>query len=113
MAMDAPREEEPPPPRPSRSFTVDGEEWIATAVGRTSAGFDHDARAPLLLLSFARADDPDEPVREGYQVARELDAVPWERLREALRRSRPWEADWEGSALFPGTRKERRGRRRG
>ncbi len=49
---------------PSRQFTSEGVEWIVRLSGRTSAGSASDAGAPLLHLTFYRADNPLVAERE-------------------------------------------------
>jgi hypothetical protein len=82
----------PDPPPVSLHLEVEGEGqgelWIVRVVGSASAGAASDAGAPLLLLAFTREDSPGEPEREALAVARRLEDLSPDRLRELLARSR-------------------------
>lgn len=107
-----PERVEEPPEAPTVPFRHGEEEWVARVVGRALTGLPPDpGRAPLLLLSFARADAPDEPVLEAVRVGRRLDDLSEDDLSDALAAARPHRGDqWERGELFPDTRKDR-GRR--
>lgn len=110
LAMDAQREEREPRELPStRVRRTDDEEWIVRVEGRTDTGGPRDAGAPLLYLTFARAEEPEERVRETVHVGRSLETLSETELLEALDEARPYDPDWERSDLFAGTRKKRGG----
>lgn len=107
QAMEAEREEPPPVEAPSLRFFREDEEWIVRVEGRTTSGRREDAGAPLLLLSFARAEDPDRRLREVVGAGRTLEALGPDQLGRLLDASRPYREDWQGSELFPETRRDR------
>ncbi len=84
------------------------EEWIVRVEGRSETGRASDRGASLLLLSFARAHEPDLKVLEALVPARQLDDLPPEQLREALKAAGPYVEEWSGRSFFGGTRKGRR-----
>lgn len=106
-AMEAEREEPPPVEPPSLRFFREDEEWIVRVEGRTTSGRREDVGAPLLLLSFARAEAPDRRLREAVGIGRSLEALPPGELGRLLDASRPFREEWEGSELFPETRRDR------
>lgn len=110
-AMEAERETPQPVEPPTLSFEIRGEEWIARTEGRSVTGLPTDPGAPLLFLTFARASEPESRVKEVVAVARRLDDIDPGRLAELFARARPFEGRWEGSELFPETRKGRPSRR--
>jgi hypothetical protein len=95
----------PAPPPPFRTLEVGEERWIAREGGLTAAGQGAGPRAPLLLVVFARADEPELPVRELMIAARRLDDVSDDELVVALGRARPFRLDLERQEVFPDTRK--------
>lgn len=107
QAMEAEREEPPPLEPPSLRFFREDEEWIVRVEGRTSSGRREDPGAPLLLLSFARAEDPDRRLREVVGIGRSLEALTPGELGRLLDASRPFQEEWEGGELFPETRRDR------
>lgn len=107
QAMEAEREEPPPVEAPSLRFFREDEEWIVRVEGRTRSGRREDAGAPLLLLSFARAEDPDRRLREAVGIGRSLETLTPGELGRLLDASRPYREEWEGSELFPETRRDR------
>ena len=111
LSMDAEREEPEPRDPPSTSIQRgEDEEWIVRVEGRTETGGPGDAGAPLLFLTFARADEPDNRIRETVRVGRRLDGLSETELLAALEDARPYEGgEWERSDLFAGTRKKRGG----
>lgn len=108
-AMDATRDEPEPVELPSVHLSRDDEEWIVRVEGRTHAGVPGDSGAPLLLLTFARAETPHERVLETLHVGRRLDRLSERQLLAALAGAHPYDGDWEPGDLFPGTRKGRKG----
>lgn len=109
LSMDAQREDpEPIEPPCTRVRRRDDEEWVVRVEGRTETGGPEDAGAPLLFLTFARAEDPQTRIREIVRVGRRLDALSEAELLDALDDARPYEGEgWERSDLFAGTRKKR------
>lgn len=105
--MKARRADIPEIEAPTASFRRDDEEWIATVAGRTRSGGRADPGVALLFLTFARADEPDEPLFELLRPGRRLEDFSEDQLTTFLDEARPYEAEWERSRLFPGTRKER------
>lgn len=78
----------------SRRFEAEeGEKWIARLSGTTVTGLPADAGAPLLHLTFFRADEPETPVRAALGVGETLSDFGEEELRDRLRRSRPVDED--------------------
>lgn len=78
---------------PSRRFEVGDEEWIVRLSGSTVTGLPADTGAPLMHLTFFRADDPETPVRAALGVGETLDALGEEELRDRLRRAHPVDAE--------------------
>ena len=115
-AMGVAREETQPREVPTRAFPSEAEEgegWIVREAGRTSSGQPTDPSAPLIFLTFARADEPDTPVREALAVGRSLEGLTEAELEAVLERARPLAPKTEPEEIFPGTRRSRgSGRRR-
>lgn len=79
---------------PSRRFEgEEGEAWIARLSGITVTGLPADAGAPLMHLTFFRADEPEAPVRAALGVGKALDDLGEEELRDRLRRARRVDAE--------------------
>lgn len=97
VAMDTPPpgDSRPTEALPSRRFQLGDEEWIVRITGRTVTGTRPDPGAHLMELTFYRAPEPDEPVRELLTVERDLDLFYDEDLGELLERSRPSRRDEE------------------
>jgi len=91
VAMDTPPpgDSRPAEALPSRRFEAEGEEWVVRVTGRTITGSRPDPGALLMQLGFYRGSAPDHPARELLTVARPLEALYEEDLREFLQRSRP------------------------
>ena len=83
------------------------EQWIVRVEGRSETGRASDRGASLLLLSFARAQEPDRRVLEALVPARQLDDLHPVQLRAALSAAGPYVAEWRGRSFFGGTRKGR------
>ena len=111
LAMEPERETLQPIETPTLHFEQDGEEWIAREEGRTVAGFRNDGGAPLIFVTFARAEEPERRLREIVAVGRSLETLDPGRLGVLLHDARPYDDAWEGSELFPETRKSRQSRR--
>ena len=60
---------------PSRTFEVDGQEWIVRLSGKTFAGMRPSSGAPLLALTFYLPDAPTTAVRRSLAVGRSLDQL--------------------------------------
>ena len=112
-AMGVAREETQPREVPTRTLpSGEGEGWVVREAGRTSSGQPTDPSAPLLFLTFARAEEPDTPVREALTVGRSLEALTETELEAVLERARPLAPKTEPEEIFPGTRRSRGGGRR-
>lgn len=85
---------------------VDGEEWVVREGGRLSAGIGRDTRAPLLHLIFARAAEPERPLRELLTQGRALADLADAELPELLARARPYRERQERQEVFPDTRRK-------
>lgn len=110
-AMEAEREERQPVPVPAVHFERDGEEWIVRLEGRATAGFRGDGGSPVMFLTFARAEEPDDRVLEGVAVGRSVEELGPSELAVLMDDARPWQGDEAGDELFPETRKNRSSRR--
>lgn len=84
-------EEEPRVEVESRAFLAEegGEEWIARVVGRAGSGIIPLRVVPILELSFARAEDPEKPLRTVLCRGGSLDDLGEDELRSLLRKARP------------------------
>ena len=85
-------------------FIYEGVEWIAKGVGRGASGTARDRTVPLVLVIFARADDPERPLREGWFVGRHLDRASEDELGELLVSARPARSPDEPREIFSDTR---------
>lgn len=83
-------DEGPSEETPSREIEVRGERWTAHAVGRTRSGTSPDPGAPLLLIAFARTEDPADFAWEGLTVAESLAEISDDELQELFERARPF-----------------------
>lgn len=110
-AMEAEREERQPVPVPSVRFERDGEEWIVRLEGRATAGFRGDRGAPIMFLTFARAEEPDDRILEKVAVGRSVEDLGPADLAVLMDDARPWRGDGPDDELFPETRKDRPSRR--
>ena len=81
------------------------EDWIVREGGRTASGSGADPRAPLLLLFFARAAEPDVIVRELLTPGHRLNDLTDAELVGLVARARPQRVDRERREVFRGTRK--------
>ena len=106
-AMDAERVEESPAQGTEATLVARGQEWIVRVEGRSITGSPSDHGATLLLLSFAKADEPEVRVLEALVAAERLEELDPPQLRGALADARPYQADWSAGGLFTGTRKAR------
>jgi hypothetical protein len=73
--------------------------------GLSVSGEGSGPRAPLVLLLFARAAEPDQVVRELLVAARRLADLGDDELVDALARARPYREERERQEVFPDTRK--------
>lgn len=88
-------------------FEARGARWLARVGGLTRSGTSPDRGAPLLLVTFQPVEEEDEePRREAWAVASELDELSHDHLRELFERSRPFRT------VDPTGRKDRRRRSR-
>lgn len=81
---------------PSRTFRAgedEDEEWIVRLSGVTVTGLPTDTGAPLVHLTFFRAEEPETPVREAVGVGETLEDLAEDELRDHLGRARPVDAD--------------------
>ena len=69
---------------PSCQFVSEGVEWIVRLSGRTSTGSASDRGAPLLHLTFFRADDPLVAVREALLPGDSIDHLFEADMNEVL-----------------------------
>lgn len=69
------REPTPMADLPAQTFEAEGSSWIARLTGRTVSGAGAVSGAPLLELTFCRADAPTQPVRRTLTVGRSLEEV--------------------------------------
>lgn len=111
QAMEVERDTRQPLEPPSVTFRTSDQEWIARVEGRTTTGLPQDAGAPLLFITFARAEEPERRVLEATTVARRLDEIPPGRLGALLDGARSRPDAWEPGDFFPETRKSRKSRR--
>jgi hypothetical protein len=99
----------PAPEGPTVRFTDEGTEWIARAAGFGASGRGRPGDgAPLVLVTFARSDDPDHPVLEVLHVGRGLESLEDLELRELRKRARPAPSTGEREDLFSDTRARKR-----
>ena len=89
---------------PHRAFSAAGDEWIAREGGMTAAG-NGGPRAPLLLLVFARAAEPERSLREHLLAGRRLADLSDDELADALAAARPFREERDRREVFPDTRK--------
>ena len=73
---------------PSRQFAGDGIEWIVRLTGQTSTGSASDPGAPLLHVTFYRADDPLAAVREALVPGSSIDDLFESDLNDLLSTAR-------------------------
>jgi hypothetical protein len=86
-------------------FVHEGSEWIARVAGVSASGRARPgAGAPLVLISFARATEPDFVVLELLEVGRGLDDMNADQLDELIRRARPPLPSKEPEDIFSDTR---------
>ena len=79
----------PPEGLPSRTFSVDGVEWIVRLSGETFAGLTPRSGAPLLEVTFYHPEAPTSVVSRALTVGRSLADVPEEALPGLLEGARP------------------------
>lgn len=106
-AMEAERDDPEPIEPPARTVEVDGESWRVRVEGRTLAGHPSDVGASLLLLTAARASEPEERLREATVAGRRLEDFTPEELADVVREAGPFQESWEPGEIFPGTRRRR------
>jgi hypothetical protein len=85
-----------------RFSTAEGE-WVARAEGMSVSGRSRAQGAPLVLLTFAPAERPDEREREILWVGRDPTALHEDQLCELLARSRSFSPPSERTEIFPET----------
>ncbi len=89
-----------------RTFTGADQEWVAKTAGRALAGPNPDRGAPLLHLTFHRADEQDLPVREILVVGTTLEDFEDGALADLLDRARAYR---EPEKREPARQKGRKG----
>jgi hypothetical protein len=108
-------EEEPRVEVESRVFLdeEEGEEWVARVEGRAGSGIIPLRVVPILELSFARTEDPEQLLRTVLCRGESLDDFREQELRALLRDARPVERKPEEPPARGSRRKgDRRKRRR-
>lgn len=100
---------EPPPEPPSVRFRAQGVEWLARVAGSAASGGAPGTGAPLVLLRFARAEDPERPLREILRVGRGLADLTDGELADLLARARSVAAPPQPGELFSETRLHKKG----
>jgi hypothetical protein len=75
--------------------------------GFSSRGYG--AQAPLILIVFAHADEPDVPLLEVLAVGRDVGSLEPEELADLLSRARPFVRVPARQALFTETRVGKKG----
>ncbi len=79
----------PPEELPSRTFSVDGVEWIVRLSGRTFSGVTPRSGAPLLEVTFYHPDAPTSVVSRALTVGRSFTDVAEESFPGLLDGARP------------------------
>ena len=88
--MESARAAAPTPPPDGRAFEdAEGKAWLARASGTSQTGAPSDAGAPIVLLRFYQAEDPQSPVREIFVVARTIGDLYEEELLQLLAEAGP------------------------
>jgi len=77
-------------PGVDRQLEHAGEEWVARAIGWTRSGRWPDAGSPLLLVAFARAQEPSRFLHESLIVGESLAEVSTDDLLDGFARSKPY-----------------------
>ncbi len=90
---------------PWRTIRAGSEDWVIREAGRTASGTGGDSRAPLVLLFFARAEEPERPLRELLTGAGRLHDFTDDYLIDLLAASRPVRPEQDRQEVFPDTRK--------
>ena len=93
-----------PGENPGVRFSDNGVEWVARALGQGTSGWGSGGSAPLVLLTFARAERPDDPVREILSVGRGADRFSETELVALLGRAKPFDRVPRKQPIFSGTR---------
>lgn len=78
-----------PEDMPSRTFSIDGVEWIVRLSGKAFAGMTPRSGAPLLELTFFRPEAPTLTVSRVLTVGRSLDELVEESFPGLLDAARP------------------------
>lgn len=95
---------------PAFPFVHEGIEWIARLAGVSASGRARPgAGAPLMLITFARANEPDVVLFELLDVGRSLDALGSDQLAELMARARPLRPSKEPEDIFSDTRARKKG----
>jgi hypothetical protein len=84
-------------------FQARGTEWVAASPGQSSSGRGPGS-APLVLLTFAPADRPTEPVLEILCIGRDAGRFSEEELASLLERAKPYERNPTRPPIFPDTK---------
>ncbi len=78
-----------PEDMPSRTFSIDGVEWIVRLSGKALASSMSRSRAPLLELTFYHPDAPTSAVSRALTVGRSFADVAEESFPGLLDKARP------------------------
>lgn len=102
--------------KPLRGFTDprSGEDWVVRVSGRSGSGILPLRSIPLMELIFARAQEPDQPLKRTTRQGSELDSVTDGDLAELLATATAYRPPLEERISEPrrGGRGRGRGRRR-
>jgi hypothetical protein len=84
-------------------FQARGSEWVASSPGQGSSGRGGGS-APLVLLTFAPADRPAEPVLEILCIGRDASRFSQDELAALLERAKPYARNPTRAPIFPDTK---------
>ena len=57
------------------AFDVEGEAWLARVTGAARSGTGPDGGAPLIVVAFSKAEEPDQALREVLTVGESVDEL--------------------------------------
>jgi len=92
MGMESGEEDDDAGTENARTFQdgKTGEEWIARVTGQSSSGILPLRTVPLLEITFARAQEPDRPLRQALGYGTNLGRISDQELLSLLQRSDPF-----------------------